>query len=306
MPELPEVHTTATGLQKILPGLTITDAWTDYGGLFHVGKDTIKNPVYFKKFKKLVIGQKVISVTRRAKNVLINILDNHTILVHMKMTGHLMYGDYSFDSKKKVWLATKAGPLRDDPFNKRLHFVITLSNGKHVVLSDTRKFAKVILIKTDTLHESNDLKHIGPEPLEKNFTLKVFKERLLRRPNTPIKQALMDQALVAGIGNIYSDEMLWLAGIHPLSKSAVIEKNIWKKLYVAMKKVLSQGIDFGGDSMSDYRNVHGLRGAFQHKHNAYRRKGLPCKKSGCNGTIQKIVVGGRSTHFCNTHQKLFK
>lgn len=312
MPELPEVHTTATGLQKVLPRLTIIDVWTDYGGKFHKGKSNIKDTDFFKKFKGYVVGKKILSVSRRAKNVLINIsgekdTGGHTILVHMKMTGHLLYGKYEKTSvnKKETWIAADAGPLRDDPLNKWIHFVLELSNGKCIALSDMRKFAKVTLLETAKLDESVDLKGIGPEPREKDFTFDAFKERLMKKQSGKIKQVLMDQSLIAGIGNIYSDEMLWAANIHPLSKPAKIPEKYIKKLYEEMKMVLEKGINFGGDSMSDYRNIHGLRGEFQNKHNVYQLRGEKCRKKGCGGTIERIKVGGRSGHFCPKHQKLF-
>ncbi len=301
MPELPEVHTTSSGLQSVLPGLYIKDVWTDYRSDFYAGKDNIKNPLFFKKFKKLCVNKKIISVGRRAKNVLIHIEGNQTILIHMKMTGHVLYGKY--EKKGKVWKAISAGPLRDDPFNAWIHFVISLSNGKHVALSDLRKFAKVTILKTNNLTHSPDLRELGPEPLKKSFTFKIFKERLLKKPRGKIKTVLMDQTLIAGIGNIYSDEILWESGVHPETKPENISDSILKKMYDSTKKLLLKGIDFGGDSMSDYRNIHGMRGEFQHTHKAYQCKGEKCKKRGCTGTIARKMIGGRSSHFCTRHQK---
>lgn len=311
MPELPEVHTTATGLHKVLPGLTIKNVWTDYDSPFHKGKSNIKDTLFFKKFKSHVVGKKIVGVSRRAKNVLIELSSGYTILVHMKMTGHLLYGKYEKrvaegHDKNKKWIAVGTGPLRDDPFNKWVHFVITFSNGKSVALSDMRKFAKVTLIETARLPESEDLRGIGPEPLPKNFKFGDFRARLLGRPHGKIKQVLMDQGLIAGIGNIYSDEMLWSAGVHPLSAPKAVPAKILKKLFAAMKDVLAKGIDFGGDSMSDYRNIYGERGNFQNKHNAYQRAGEPCRKRGCSGRISRVKIGARSAHFCPKHQKLFK
>ena len=121
----------------------------------------------------------------------------------------------------------------------------------------------------------------------------------------PIKSALMDQELISGIGNIYSDEILWRAGVHPESHfKAIPEKHI-KLMFEAMKATLKKGIDFGGDSMSDYKNIHGQSGEFQNHHQAYRRTNKACLKRGCHGTIERLVVGTRSAHFCNRHQKLF-
>lgn len=311
MPELPEVHTTATGLNKVLKGLSIRDVWTNYNSSFHSGKDNIKNPRFFETFREKVIGAKVIGASRRAKNVLIHLKkpgkDEHTILVHMKMTGHILYGEYAKTGEKKdPWRAVSDPALCDDPFNRHVRLIFMLSNGNHVALSDMRRFAKVTLIPTKELEKSADLSELGPEPLEKNFTLEKFKERLAKKPNGKIKQVLMDQTVIAGIGNIYSDEMLWKADIHPESKPRAIPSPFLVKLFKAMKEVLVKGIDFGGDSMSDYRNVYGERGKFQHKHNAYRLTGKPCGKRGCKGVIKRKVIGGRSAHFCSVHQKLFE
>ena len=191
-----------------------------------------------------------------------------------------------------------------DPFNKRVRFLITFNNGRHLALSDTRKFAKVTLTETKHIHKSPHLANLGPEPLEKSFTLNIFISRLSKRPEWKIKQALMDQTLIAGIGNIYADESLWRSDIHPESKVQKISYIEMKKLFRIIKFTLSKGIDLGGDSMSDYRNIHGKKGNFQEEHRAYQRTGEKCSKKGCNGIIRRIIVSGRSTHYCDKHQKL--
>lgn len=304
MPELPEVHTTATGLQKVLPGLSIIDVWTDYKSPHYKGKNNIKDSAFFKKFRSLCLGKKILSADRRAKNVLIHLSGGHTILIHMKMTGHILYGSYGMKGKK--WKALHEGPLRDDPFNAYVHFVMTLSNGKHVAMSDTRKFAKVTILDTKTMHESPDLRELGPEPIDKNFTFEIFKKCLEKKSRGKIKTVLMDQSVMAGIGNIYSDEILWESSVHPESRPESIPDAVLKKMYTATRRLLEKGIDFGGDSMSDYRNVHGEKGRFQLEHQVYRRAREKCKKRGCKGTIQRKIIGGRSAHFCTTHQKLLQ
>jgi formamidopyrimidine-DNA glycosylase len=305
MPELPEVQTTVNGINSTVKGKKIVDIWTDYKSAHKMHSESIKNPDYFKKFKKLVVGTKILEARRRAKNILIDLSNQETIIVHMKMTGHLMYGKYIYSKKDNKWLPADEGPLKD-PYNRFVHVVFTLDNGKHLVFSDTRKFGKVSVIETEVESESKHLKSIGPEPLDKEFSLTVFKERLLKRPNMKVKLALMDQTLIAGIGNIYSDEILWRASVHPLSLSPKIPPKNMKEMYTATIETLKKGIDFGGDSMSDYRNIHGERGTFQTAHNAYRLKGTKCKKRGCPGTIERMVIGGRSAHFCPVHQKLYK
>ena len=329
MPELPEVQTTVTGLNKTIVGLTISDAWSDYNSSFFKGSETIKDPTYFKKFKKEIIGKKVISASRRAKNILIHIgparssrhgqqstaKADSTILIHMKMTGHIMYGTYHFNATKKKdpWEPIAPESLKD-PFNRHIHFMLSFTNGKQLALSDVRKFAKVTLIKAgdndhiedhiEKIHTSSHLKDIGPEPLEPAFTFTKFVERLNMRPQGKIKQVLMDQMIMAGVGNIYADESLWRASIHPLEQVKAVPAEKLRALYTAIRKTLSRGIDFGGDSTSDYRNVFGERGEFHEHHRAYQRTGEKCDKPGCGGTIKRIVLGSRGTHFCDRHQKL--
>ena len=288
MPELPEVQTTVNGLNRHIRGLKIVDVWTDYNSLFQKGKDSVKDPAYFKYFKKKLIGRKIKSASRLAKNVLINLDNGDVILVHMKMTGHLMYGDYD----------------RTDPFNRFIHLVFTFNNGKTLELSDMRKFAKITLIKEEDLEKTAHLEHIGPDPLNKSFTFTLFKERINSKLNGRIKNVLMDQGVIAGIGNIYSDEALWRAGLNPEERVKNIPEFILKKLYGAIKTVLKKGIDFGGDSMSDYRNIDGKRGKFQEQHHAYRKSGQKCSRRGCKGIILRKIVGGRSAHFCSTHQRI--
>lgn len=304
MPELPEVQTTVNGLNKTVKGKTIVDVWTDLAvaapRLPHHRTST-KSSAFFKEFKKKVIGAKILKAERRAKNIFIHLDNKQSIWIHMKMTGHMMYGKYIFDKKLQQWIPDqneKNKALRD-PFNKFLHTVFVLSSGKNLVLSDVRKFAKVTILLTKDIDNALDL---GPEPLTKEFTLKVCTEQLLKRPERAIKEVLLDQKIISGIGNIYSDEALWLAGIHPLRKVKDITKPEMKKLYEAIKKVLEKGIDFGGDSTSDYRDINGERGKFQAQHNAYRMTGKPCNKKD-GGTITRIAFGGRGAHFCGKHQK---
>ena len=286
MPELPEVQTTVDGINRTAKGRTIVGVTTTYNSLYYKGKDDIKNPEFFKKFKKRVVGQKILKAERRAKNILIHLASGDTILTHMKMTGYFFYN-----------------PPKEAQF---IRLVFSLDNGKVLALSDMRRFAKVTLEKTDQIHDSIHLKGLGPEPLGKNFQFKIFNLQLHKRSKGKIKQVLMDPYIIAGIGNIYSDEILWRASIHPLSiVEKIPEKNL-KLAFTAMKEVLKKGIDFGGDSMSDYRNIDGKRGQFQDHHRAYHKHKTKCMKRGCAGVLEKTSIGGRTAHFCPVHQKLFK
>ncbi len=305
MPELPEVHTTVTGLQKVLPELSITDVWSDMWSTSKLARNTIKDRSYFPYFKKYTLNQKVLQVRRRAKHILIDLENGFTVIIHMKMTGHLMYGTYiqnkKYNGREWPWIPVEKNSPLHDPYNRHIHVVFTLSNKKQLVFCDSRKFGTIVVEKTDTLHTER-LSHLGPEPLETSFTLNNFKERLLKSPARAIKTVLMDQSIVAGIGNIYSDEMLHRAHILPMRTTKNLSSQEFSLLFKSMKQVLLQGIDFGGDSTSDYRNIQGERGAFHANHLVYLRTKQKCFSKGCTGIIEKKTIGGRSAHFCTDCQ----
>lgn len=326
MPELPEVHTTVEGLKKFTVGKTIKEVWSDFHvGTAHGHRNNLKNKKHFENFKKEAVGAKIKSVERRGKNIIINLNNGNSIVVHMKMTGHLLFGNYqkvifnsqfsilnqfpnlkfkNYKSNKEYWIPKekRASPLNDS-YNQFIHFVVTLSNGDALVLSDMRKFASVCLVKTKDLNEHQGLKSLGKDALK--ITLKEFENRLRSANRKPIKSALMDQETIAGIGNIYSDEILWKIGVHPLSRASKIPRKKFVEMFKAMKKILEFSIKKGGDSKSDYRNILGEKGGFQNFHKAYGRKGERCEEPGCRGIIERIVVKGRSAHFCPKHQKIF-
>jgi len=275
MPELPEVETTVRGLKKTIVGKKILDVWTDWPKMFKT--------VPYSKFKREIKGRKIKDVKRRGKNIIFELSGNYRLHMHLKMSGNLLVGKF---------------PNANEPY---VHTIFALSGGEQLAFSDIRKFGKIDLFRKK--EEEDDLKNLGPEPLERSFTLKKFKERLKDRPNAKIKAVLLDQRVIAGIGNIYSDEILWGAGIHPERVVKDIEEKYFQKMYQAMKKILEKAMEYRGDSMGTYRDIYGRRGAFQHFHRAYRQTGKPCPKRDCSGIIERIKVGGRSAHFCPKHQK---
>ena len=297
MPELPEVQTIVNDLQKILPGLKITGVDTDWEKMF-------KN-CSFDKFKKEVVGEKIISVERIGKNILINLSRNKTVLVHQKMTGHFLYGNWDLATPpvagEASWLGKEAGPIRDDPQNRFIHLVFDLSNSKQLALSDLRKFAKVLLWPTDKLSELEDINNLGPDPTAEDFDFKKFQERLARKKGK-IKTVLMDQSVFAGIGNIYSDEILWLAGINPLRQISSLTQKELKSIFTSTKKILKKAIEARGTSDSDYRDPSGSKGGYQKMLYVYGLEGEKCQKKD-GGIITRLKVGGRSAHFCPVHQK---
>lgn len=283
MPELPEVHTTVEGLKTVIISKTIKSVWSDfYKNTAHGERENIKNKKYFDKFKKTVTGAKIKSLERKGKNILINLDNGYTIIVHMKMTGCLMY--------------------KKDKNEKYLHLYFAFKSGDYLLFSDLRKFGSVTISKTDELHLHPELPKLGPDPLHPKFTVKQLEALIQRQKTTPIKSALLNQQALAGIGNIYSDEILWATGIHPLSLSNKIPEKKFREIFNAMQKILKFSIQHGGDSKSDYRNAFGEKGGFQNFHKVYSHKGARCQKKACSGIIERLVVKGRSAHFCPKHQ----
>lgn len=311
MPELPEVETTVRGLNKTVKGRKIIDAWSSLPKKSHVRKDEIKSLAFWNKFKKEISGKKILRAERIGKNILIHLDADKTMLIHMKMTGHLMYGKYrkglkSDGEESHTWPWWSDDKNLQDPYNRFIRVMFFLDNGYSLAFCDSRKFGKVTLFETKEIKNTRHLKDVGLDALHPKMNYETFYEILMKRPSGRIKNVLMDQTLIAGIGNIYSDEMLFESGIHPENKVEKIPKDKFKKMYSTMLPLLQKGIHFGGDSTSDYRNIYGEPGEFQGKHKVYRKTGTRCAKPGCDGVIIRKVVGGRSAHFCPKHQILIK
>lgn len=287
MPELPEVETTVRGLNRAFKGLSarFVGVWTD-------SKKLIKKPTDFESFKKNIKNKKIQNVWRRGKNIIFELSNGYSLLVHQKLTGHLLIGRWNLESG--IWKPVKKGPL-EDLVNRYIHVIFWLDNDLMLALSDLRKFAKAELWRTEELLSSKEFKNLGPEPLEKDFTFEKFKE-ILHKKKSKIKQVLMDQTVIAGIGNIYSDEALWRAKIHPFTEISRINEEGFKNLYKAIQEVLETAIKLRGESISDYRDPEGKRGNFDEERKVYRRKGEKCFR--CGAIIKRLKIGGRSTHFC--------
>lgn len=289
MPELPEVETIVNDLKKEVLKRTFIDVWTDF-------KNIIKKPD-FQRFEKEIKGKKIKNIRRRGKNILIDLSQNKTLLIHQKLTGHLLYG--TWNKKHGTWEPQDKGFL-EDKVNTYIHLLFTLDNGKMLALSDLRKFAKVELWDSEELKKSEELKALGPEPLDKSFTFKKFKEILPKKGR--IKQILMDQAVIAGIGNIYSDEILWKAEIYPLKDISRLKEEELKRIYQTTREILPKAIELGGESISDFRRVSGEKGYFDRERKVYRRAGEPCHR--CGTLIKRVKLGGRSAHYCPNCQPI--
>ena len=294
MPELPEVETVVRDLQKRVVGREILDVWTDW-------------PKYFKgislaQFKKHIVGKKIVGVSRRGKNILIEISNRHLILVHQKMTGHLLLGKW--EKRHETWFPIGKSKEMRDPKNGFIRLIFFLNSKKFpmLALSDLRRFAKVVCGPKEKILNLPDLKNLGPEALEISY--KDFRE-LFKTKKGKIKQVLLDQSFVVGIGNIYSDEILYAAKIHPLSRVERLKEAHIKALYSAMRKILEKGIKMRGTSSDDFRDTYGKKGNYGNVILAYQQQGKKCGRAAFVKTsasqrhiIQRIKVAQRSAHFC--------
>ncbi|NCN52973.1 bifunctional DNA-formamidopyrimidine glycosylase/DNA-(apurinic or apyrimidinic site) lyase [Candidatus Wolfebacteria bacterium] len=291
MPELPEVQTIVDDLNKKIVGHKIIDVWSDW-------PKTIKTPS-FSQFKKLIKNQKILKIKRRAKNLLFYFSDNYMMLLHLKMTGHLLLGKWKIEDKKAIPISPKE--IINDPYNKYIHIIFYLDKDKMIGFSDLRKFGKIIFGKKDKIENLPELLKLGPEPLEKRFKFNEFKE-IISSEKRKIKQVLMDQEVIVGIGNIYADEVLWYSKINPLKPANKLSEKELKILFSAIFKILNKSLKLRGTSTSDYRDLSGKRGSYGDHLLAYKRENQPCFR--CKIKIKRIKIGGRSTHFCPKCQKL--
>ncbi|MCX6813684.1 MAG: hypothetical protein NT078_00415, partial [Candidatus Azambacteria bacterium] len=209
MPELPEVQTIVNDLNKKIKGLTIIDVWTDW-------------PKYFKRsiggweaFRKVVKEKKIAKIWRIGKNIIFDLSDNKKILIHQKLTGHLLTGTWNMEHG--TWISKQKGPLAEK-VNNYIHVMFWLGKNKMMGFSDLRKFGKILVTDKKDFDNLEDIKAIGPDPLIPKFGFNKFKS-LISKKRGPIKKILMDQKVISGIGNIYSDEILFVAKIHPLKKA---------------------------------------------------------------------------------------
>ncbi|MBZ9572654.1 DNA-formamidopyrimidine glycosylase [Patescibacteria group bacterium] len=288
MPELPEVETTIRDLRKKVLKRTFVDVWTDFPKM-------IKKPSTFEEFKRKIKNKKIQRIWRAGKNIIFDLSENLSLLIHQKLTGHLLYGKWQ--KEDEVWQAIEKGPLKDDPMNRFLHLIFWLDNDWQLALSDLRKFAKVELAGSEEI--KTELETLGPDPLEISF--REFKE-ILTRKKGKIKQVLMTQEIISGVGNIYSDEALFAARAHPFKDVSKLKEEDLKGLYQAIRKILKKAIEVQGESISDYRTPTGEKGGFDRMRKVYRREGEKC--SCCGTKIKRIKLGGRSAHFCPKCQKL--
>jgi formamidopyrimidine-DNA glycosylase len=288
MPELPEVETVRTGLAEILPGKRIQQ-------VEHNWEKSFPNAV--PDVKKFLIGARISDVRRRAKVLLIDLETNYSLVIHLKMTGQLVYRGKDQDFGAGHPTASLIGVLPD----KSTRVDITFTDESHLFFNDQRKFGWMRLIPTPEVDQLDFFLKVGPEPLSSDFTPEDFAKRLLRRSKSGIKAVLLDQTVIAGVGNIYADESLWSAKIHPLTKVQDIPMPKINELYKAIRDILTLSIEKGGSSARNYVDAKGKRGSYLEFANVFNRTGQPCRR--CGTLIIKTKVAGRGTHICPICQK---
>ena len=283
MPELPEVETVRRGLEPVMEGQVIAQA--------EVRRPDLRWP-FPEHMAERLTGMMVHRLRRRSKYILADLSSGETLIIHLGMSGRMLIsGD-------------PQGRFHHDhpPVEKHDHVVLHMENGARITFNDPRRFGAMDLAPTDSVEAHKLLSVLGPEPLGNAFDQTYLVQRLKTR-RSPIKSALLDQKVVAGLGNIYVCEVLFRAGIAPQRQAAGLSQKRIASLVPLIRDVLEEAIDAGGSSLRDYRQADGELGYFQHTFAVYDREGAPCQTTGCKGKIKRIVQSGRSSFYCTQCQR---
>lgn len=308
MPELPEVETVVNELNKKLSGKTIKQVEVRVPKLVGFGAVTLSprrttSSSTLEKFISTLKNKKILSVKRRSKLLIFNLEDGWSMLVHLKMTGQFIYEDSKLREKTKGkyrLLNKKSAPLLELP-SKYTHVIFYFTDGSILYYNDVRKFSYLKIVHEDEIAKVKEFSEYGPEPLDKSFSYEVFKSSISKRPKGKIKQVIMDNKVVVGIGNIYSDEILFHAKIKPDRTIKSLKENEIRAIYENISPVLKKGIEAKGSSVGDFVRTDGTWGNMGKFHFVYGRKKQSCKI--CNNKIESIKIGGRTRSFCPTCQK---
>lgn len=288
MPELPEVETVRRGLNLLVIGKKIRTVTTDNHKSFPNSEHDVD---------AFLIGASVIGVRRRAKVLMIDLSSEYTLVIHLKMTGQMVFrGEQIFGAGHPT--DSLIGILPD----KSTRVTLIFTDDSKLFFNDQRKFGWMRLLPTLEVPHINFMKKVGPEPLESEFTPDDFLARFKRRSKTNIKAALLDQTVIAGVGNIYADESLWGAKIDPRRKVGDVSDAEFRTLYSSLRYIMNVSIEKGGSTDKNYVDAEGKRGSYMDFAKVFRREGLVCER--CGSTIIKIKHAGRGTHICEGCQIL--
>lgn len=287
MPELPEVETVRRGLLPVMDGKIITAA--------DIRRPDLRWP-FPERMADRLTGQTVLALRRRSKYILVDLSSGETLLIHLGMSGRILISQTGVTTTPGTFQHSHPAPAKHD------HVVLDLSNGARITFNDARRFGAMDLAPTVSVEAHRMLSGLGPEPLGNGFDDPYLREALRGR-NTPIKSALLDQRLIAGLGNIYVCEALFRAHISPRRPAGGLSAADVARLVPIIRDVLTDAIAAGGSSLRDFRQTDGELGYFQHSFDVYGREGEPCKSPGCSGTIDRLVQSGRSSFHCPLCQR---
>jgi len=305
MPELPEVETVVTELRKKLKDKRIKDVRILLPKIVAMGPLVVSNlrktdGAQAIKFAKTLKGKKISGVTRRAKMIIIDLEGKLAILVHLKMTGQLIYlNQNELDKQIRLFNTEKSNLVRLPA--KSTHVIFEFTDHSRLFYNDFRQFGYLKLVTDKELPEVPELQNYGPEPLEKTFTLSVLEKIMTKRPNMKLKQFLLDPTLIVGIGNIYSDEIAFVAKLKPTRLIKSINSESKKLLFKAIQKVLADAVKKGGSSVGDFVHPDGTWGTYGKVHKVYGRSKKGCFI--CGSIIKSMKFNGRTGSFCPKCQK---
>jgi formamidopyrimidine-DNA glycosylase len=289
MPELPEVETVRRGLQTLLPGKKVQSVVFDWPKSFPNAPEDVDG---------FLVGATVCQIARRAKVLLIELDSKYSLVIHLKMTGQIVFRSDTDHFGAGHPNESLIGTLPD----KTTRVTIEFTDNSRLFFNDQRKFGWMRLIPTIEVMNLDFFKKVGPEPLAADFDWRKMRERVMRRKNSNIKSVLLDQTVIAGIGNIYADESLWGARIHPLTLVRNLSLVQTQCLYEELIMVLNLSIEKGGSTDKNYVNAEGKRGSYLTFARVFRREGRACPR--CGSLINKIRVAGRGTHICPSCQRV--
>lgn len=278
MPELPEVETVRRGLAPVMEGQVIARA--------EVNRPDLRWPFPPRMAERLT-GQRVLGLRRRSKYILVDLSSGETLLIHLGMSGRMLISGDPLGQ----FVHEHPAPEKHD------HVVLHMDTGARITFNDPRRFGAMDLMPTATAEAHPLLAKLGPEPLGNSFS-ETYLATALKGKNTPIKSALLDQRIVAGLGNIYVCEALFRARVSPIRRAGQISAARVAGLVPIIRDVITEAIEAGGSSLRDFRQTDGELGYFQHRFDVYDREGHPCRHEGCPGTIRRIVQSGRSSFYC--------
>jgi formamidopyrimidine-DNA glycosylase len=290
MPELPEVETVKRGLEVLIVGKKIHGVTHDTPKAFPNAPSDVE---------QFLIGATIKSIERRAKVLLIHLSTKHSLVIHLKMTGQMVFR--ANDDSARFGAGHPSSSLVGDLPDKSTRVTFDLGDSK-LFFNDQRKFGWVKLFPTVEVPNIDFMKKLGPEPLAADFLSKDFIQRIRKRPNTTVKAALLDQTVIAGVGNIYADESLYGAKIHPATRVKDVTEAQLTKLFAELIAVLKLSIEKGGSTDRNFVNAKGKKGSYLTFAKVFRLEGKPCPR--CGTTIEKIRVAGRGTHVCPVCQQI--